>query len=326
MHFADWLVFLGVRTFTKLFAWLGPGMGYGVVRVAGCLWYTLFRRRRLIIRRNLQIAFGDTMSAAERRRIGLLCCQHALATIADIAVRDRLVTKETWRQFISSDASLEAALATENPRGVAILSGHLGSWEMGQYYWGLRDAPVSPVMRSLDNPYLDRESTRRRTRFGGTVIRKRGALLQIREVLRNGGRVAIPADQSGPPDGMVTSFFGYPTHVHSSYARILLRQGCDLFFCVCVRDKGLSFRFQLVTQKLSVPSKGDLDERSLALVRSYHEALELVIRRYPEQYLWMHRKWRHQPEGFPSAYESLEKSFVEHCTDAKSPQGAVPRT
>ena len=325
MHFADWLVFLGVRAFTKLFEWLGPRVGYAVVRVVGALWYALFRRRRLIIHRNLQIAFGGTIDAAERRRIGRLCCQHALATIADLAVRDRLVTKDTWRRFVSTDPALEEALAAENPRGVTILSGHLGSWEMGQYYWGLRGAPVSPVMRTLDNPYLDRESTRRRTRFGGAVIRKRGALLQIRRVLRSGGRVAIPADQSAPPTDIVECFFGYPTHVHGSYARVLVRQGCDVFFCVCVRDDGLSFRFRFVAQRLPVQSEGDIGERSRALVRAYHEALEEVIRRYPEQYLWMHRKWRHQPEGIPSAYESLEKSFREHFAEATSRQGAVPR-
>lgn len=297
----DVLVYLLVSSTLKIAGWIGPAAGYRIASLAGTLWYHLFRGRRRVILRNLEIAFGEGLSERERQRIGLSCCRHALLTVTEVAVRDRLITRENWREFFTVDPVLEEALGTPSPRGLAILSAHLGSWEMGQYLLGLRGRPMSPVARILDNPYLNRASVRSRTRFGGEVIPRDGALWGIRRVLRRGGTVGIVADQSAKEPREFMEFFGVPASTHTSYAPILARENCPVLFVVCLRE-GFTFRFRFVSRRLEIPGDGSVRERGRALVRAYLDALEEVIRQYPEQYVWMHRRWKRLPAGSPAVY------------------------
>lgn len=313
----DWCVYAAVAISSGIFRFLGLATGYRSAAIAGSAWFMLFRHRRLIIHRNLEIALGDELDGGDRDRLGRECCRHALATVTDMAVREKLVRPDNWREYFTVDPVLDDALTTDHPRGLAILSAHLGSWEMGQFFCALRGTPVSPVMRVLDNPHLNRISIRMRTLRGGRVIPKQGALLGIHGVLRDGGVVAIMADQSAPPGESWLPFFGEPVSVYSNYARVLVRHDCRVIFSVCVRE-GFAFRFRFESVDLEVPSAGTIEQRTRALVQAYHDALEDAVRRHPEQYLWMHRKWKRQPEGRPSPYRELGRPLGE-LTDGDQP-------
>jgi KDO2-lipid IV(A) lauroyltransferase len=287
----DAVIYGVIALFAALARLLGPRFAYGFTSLAGRLWFRLFRKRRRIIHRNLEIAFGDRLDVRERDRIGRACCASALATLADMALRDRLVTPASWRDHFIVDAALEQALTSEHPRGLAVLSAHLGSWESGQFLCGLRGKPMSPVVRRLDNARLERLATRLRTRYGGKVISRDGALRGILEELRAGGSVAIMPDQAAPVGEPHLDFFGVPAATYVSHARALVRSGCTVLFSVCLREGG-GFRFRFHSRLLSAPAEGSEDERALALVRAYLAALEDAIRSWPEQYLWMHRRWK----------------------------------
>jgi KDO2-lipid IV(A) lauroyltransferase len=300
----DPLLAVALASLSGVLNLLGPGPGYVVASAIGALWYRLFRTRRRIIDRNLDIAFRGQLDPATRTRIGRACCQHALANVIEGFIRDRLIRADNWQEFCTIDPVLADALSTAGPRGLAVLSAHLGSWEMGLYACGLFGKPLSPVVRSLDNPFLDRRSSRLRGRFGERIIRKSGALLGIMRELRGGGRVAIVADQSAPAAEGYQPFFGVDASTYSQYARVLVRQGCRVVFSVCLRD---DFRFRFYTRscELRVPETGSIDERADALVRSYLAALEHAIRAHVEQYLWMHRRYKLRPHGAPSLYARL---------------------
>jgi KDO2-lipid IV(A) lauroyltransferase len=283
---------------------LGPRAGYAVAATLGTLWYRCFRRRRQIIHRNLDVAFGGRLDPHSKDRIGRLCCQHALANVIEGFIRDRLIRPDNWQAYFTVDPVFADALSREHPRGLAVLSAHLGSWEMGLYLCGLLGKPLSPVVRSLDNPLLDRRSSRLRGRFGERLIRKSGALLGILRELRAGRRVAIVADQSAPAAEGYRPFFGVAASTYSQYAKLLVRQGCSVVFAVCLRD-GFTFRFHTRSRVLRVPGDGSLEERAAALVQSYLDALEDAIRAHAEQYLWMHRRYKVRPDGQPSLYANL---------------------
>jgi KDO2-lipid IV(A) lauroyltransferase len=297
-----WLQYLAVQGLAAGMRLLGPRSAYRIAALLGNAWYLIFRRRRAIIHRNLEIAFGGRLDPAARRRIGKLCCRHALATAMDLLVRCRAIRRDNWRQFAAMDTILSEALSSPHPKGLAILSAHIGSWEMGQYLCGVAGTPVSPVMRTLDNPYLNRQSMELRGSFGEEIIPKSGALRGILRILRAGGRVAIMADQNAPVAGEFLPFFKVPAATYIDYARVLARQGCDVLFTVCLRE-GFQFRFRFQSRLLRIPEAGANREKARALVEDYLAAIEETVAEHPEQFLWMHRRWKRQPPGQPSLYD-----------------------
>ena len=301
---ADVLIFAGIRFVASVLGLLGPRAGYGLCAFSGRVWLWLFPKRRRIAHRNLEIAFPGRLGAAEKDRITLSCCQHALANLIEMLVRDRALGGRDWQEFVELEAGLVDALRAEYPGGQAILSAHIGSWEMGQYFAGLAGCAFTSIVRSLDNPYLDRDMVRLRGCFGQGVIRKVGALRGILGLLKRGGRVGIMADQNCPRRESFQDFFGLTAATYSDYAQILVRQECPVFFLACVRD-GLRFRFRIWSRRLEVPAEGTRNERADVLVKNYLRAIEDVAREHPEQYLWVHKRWKSRPEGEPSPYDEL---------------------
>lgn len=297
----DPLVYTGLLGVSGLVNLLGARAGYAIASASARGWHRLFPERLKVIDRNLEFAFPEGLDDSTREKIRFECCRHALANLIEGFVRDRLVTPKNWREFADMDPVLEEQLQNPHPNGLAILSAHLGSWEMGLYFCGAFGKPVSPVMRRLDNPYLDRMSNKKRARFGATVIPKTGALRGILQELRSGGRVAIMADQSAPIEEGFLPFFGVRASTYQKYAGLLVRQECPVLFCVCLRDS-FRFRFRFETRVLEVPADGNREERATGLIQNYLAALEETARKYPEQYLWMHKRFKLRPDGEDSPY------------------------
>jgi KDO2-lipid IV(A) lauroyltransferase len=113
--------------------------------------------------------------------------------------------------------------------------------------------------------------------------------------------VAILADQNAPITEGYERFFGVSASTYSAYARVLVASGCSVLFTVCLRNT-FGFGFRMESRLLEVPVEGDREQRAKALVRTYLDAVEAAARRHPEQYLWMHRRWKNRPEGMPSVY------------------------
>ena len=280
---------------------LGPRVGYGLASFAARVWHLVVPGRLKIIDRNLDFAFPEGLDQKRRRSIRFECCRHAIANLIEGFLRNRRVNAENWRDFVEVDPIFEEVLMASHPRGLAILSAHLGSWEMGIYFLGTLGKPASLIVRSLDNPYLESYTARNRSRFGGTVIPKWGALRGMLKELRAGGRVMAMTDQSASVKEGYQTFFGVRTSTYQSYARVLVRQGCPVLFAVCVRD-GFRFRFRTHGRLLEVPTQGTEAERADGLVRNYLAAVEEYVRKYPEQYLWMHKRFKNRADGSGSPY------------------------
>ncbi len=298
----DYLTFGLVRVFQGLIWVLGERLAYLLARLLGLIWYGLASKRRRIVRRNLEITLGDVTTPQERQRIARSCFQHILCVPIELMLRPRLVGRDNWHRYFEVDPTMERAMATPHPQGLGILSAHLGNWEVGQYFCGLRGFLVSPVMRTLDNPHLDRLMVRMRSEFGETIIRKRGAARSIFRLLRTGNAVAVLPDQSAGRDGAFLDFFGVPASTHIGTADLLVKTQSDLIFITCIR-LGYRFKFRYLARSIPIPTQGDERQRARALMESYLRLLEELIRRYPEQYLWMHRRFKRRPPGCSSLYD-----------------------
>jgi KDO2-lipid IV(A) lauroyltransferase len=292
---------------------LGPEAAYAAARLAGRCAHALAGRRRRIVRRNLDIGFRDALSDAAKDRIARRSFQHAFASLAGLALRCRQGEASAWLGRFAIPAEEEALLAQPAPGGLALLGAHVGDWEMTQHYLSLRGLRVAVVTRTLASELFDRELSRLREASGGRVIRKQGALLAVRSALRRGEAVGILADQNCPHRERFFSFLGVLASTYTEYARVLVRSRARILFCACVRE-GLEPRFRVIVRDLRAHLPGrpavsadPVGAQADALVRAYLDTVEELVRAHPEQYLWLHRRWKSRPTGAPWLYHDLRR-------------------
>lgn len=186
-------------------------------------------------------------------------------------------------------------------RGVVYVTGHFGNWEFYGVAYGWMAEPVGVVARPLDNPALEARLTAFRTRSGNTVISKRRALPDILRLLRQGAGVAILVDQNvQEQDGIFVQFFGRPAATTTVAAALAVKTGCALVPVHCEALPGGRYRF-VYGRPLEWTSTGNRQEDIARLTQALTLAIESWVRRTPEQWLWMHRRWKTQPRSAPDA-------------------------
>lgn len=235
-----------------------------------------------------------------------------MSSVAWFAIRDKRVQR-TEGLFEISPAE-DALLATDHPGGLVFLSAHVGDWEMAHYYLALRGIKVAVVTREVSNRFLDREIARRRSRLGARTIPKRGALSALRAAVRGGEPVGLLADQNCPTRERFFDFFGTQASTYTEFARVLARTRARILFITCVR-KERDTRFQVILRDLGagLPDPREVTSverarlRADELVRRYLDVVEDLVRRHPEQYLWIHRRWKSRPTGAPWLYHDLNR-------------------
>jgi KDO2-lipid IV(A) lauroyltransferase len=260
--------------------------------------WQLDRRHRRIALDNLALALPE-LEAGERRRIARRCFRHFGAAICDSvsAVRFdlvemcRRVTLEGWDHVL--EARRRAA-----PLGVFAMTAHLGLWEMGAHSFGTYAGPLHVVGRPLDNPRLDRELVEQRRRFGNELLLKRGAARGMIRGIQAGENVALLIDQRVQPhEGIEVPFFGRPAWTTPVLARLSLRLGAPVLPIYSLPRPG--GRYHVRVEPPIVPPEqprgapdADRDAAVRDLTARYLADMEREIRRRPELWLWMHRRWR----------------------------------
>ncbi len=316
----DLPVAIAVRAAAAVVSRIGPRRAYSFARFLGSAWGRLIPRRRRIAIRNLEIAFRGELSPEKQKEIAHSSARHIMANAMDVFLRDRHVTPISWPRIISTGRGVEEIIRREHPRGLVYLSAHLGDWEMLTHFMALRGIQVTAVARSIHNPHLNRLATALRTSQGTSLVQKRGALHGVWKVLRAGGVAGLMTDQSAPQGESFEKFFGASASTYFQYARLLVRAKPDVVFIACIRE-GFNFRFRILMRDLSctLDGPGEEDELAHKLVRNYLKALEELIRAYPEQYLWQHRRWKRRPPGSPDLYQHLKEPLDLQLLEPASP-------
>jgi KDO2-lipid IV(A) lauroyltransferase len=184
--------------------------------------------------------------------------------------------------------------ALKENRGVLLLTGHLGNWEIMALSQGFRDAPppLAFVARPLDNPYLERWVSRIRCRSGNRVIPKRGALRQVLRSLREGYAVGMLMDQRvAGSAGVKVEFFFHPAGTSAAIAYLAVRHGSPVVPVYALRDPG-GYSYTVNTEpRIEVSRTGKTEYDVWETTRRCQKKLEEVIRNHPDQWFWMHRRW-----------------------------------
>ncbi len=276
--------FLVARTLAGL---LSEKAAAGLGGYLGDLFALLGRRRQRILRFNLEHALGE-LSADERKRLERQVARH-FGRVALDALRVRRLEPDRLLAAVKvvGRENLEGALA--GGRGALLLSAHFGSWEVAALVAGLLlPRGLAVVNRPLDNPLLEAELERFRSRFGNRSLGKRSVARDILRELKEGGAVGILIDQRpSAADGVAVPFFGWPTPTHPIIAQLALRTGAPV-----VPIWGLWDSPGRYTVRFDPPLQAAPGEDEASLTARLVAAIEAIIRERPEQWLWYHDRWR----------------------------------
>ena len=292
----DYLVYLVVRVVVGVAQALTIEQSYAFADILARILYRVDARHRKVGLENLRMAFGDRYSEGERDAIVRGVYRHFCRMMMEMLHIPRKLHLTSWRDRITL-VDHEAVMDRLMKGGPLImLTGHFGNWEMAGYLFGVFGFPPNSVARTLDNPHLDRFLRSFRERTGQKMIPKTGGYDRILEVLQSGGVLSFLADQDAGERGMFVEFFGRPASTHKSIALLAIEHRAPVVVGFA-RRVGAGFRYEVGCDAIIEPEEwtGTAEDARL-LTQRYTTALERIIRRDPEQYLWLHRRWKHQPK------------------------------
>ena len=263
----------------------------------GSLGFSPLNIRRDVVERQLRAALPER-DAADIERIARVAYAHLGRTSIEMAILPLYSAAQIIDLFESVQGweLVEKKLALG--KGLIVVTGHLGNWELGGAYIAARGLPINAVARHMANPLFDRYLTKTRERIGMTVIHDEDAVKRVPRALRTGHAVAFLFDQGAV--GLASTwvpFFGRFAKTPRGPAVFALRLGAPVMFGVALRQP--SGRYQLSFEPIEVVETGDREADVDRIVADYSSVLERWVRRAPEQYLWHHRRWKHQRPGTP---------------------------
>ena len=220
---------------------------------------------------------------------------HFMGMLMEIILLPRRLHLRNWRLLVKLVGGRDTVACLLSDRPLLIVTGHFGNWEMAGYVLGLLGFKTYAVARTLDNPYLDKFMRRLRQKTGQTLLAKKGDFDQMQEILAGGGIIATLADQDAGQRGLFVDFFGRPASTHKAIALMALEFKVPL---LVTGVPNLGAPMQYAIQALEVIRPEDYDGRGdavKAITQRFTKALEQGIRQAPEQYFWLHRRWKHQP-------------------------------
>jgi KDO2-lipid IV(A) lauroyltransferase len=266
---------------------------------AGIAWlaYRVDRRHRQVAEDNLRHAFPGRYHGRELDALVQAVYRHFCNLLVEMAHLPRRLHPNNWRQYLDLSAGQPLVECLISGRPLLIVTGHFGNWEMAGYVLGLLGFQAHAVARELDNPYLEDFLRRFRESTGQRLLSKRGDFDRMQEILDAGGLLATLGDQDAGQRGLYVDFFGRPASTHKAMALLCLQQGVPLIVMGTPKvAEPMSYR--VIAADLIRPEEyADRPDAVRAVTQRLTTALEGLARLYPEQYFWLHRRWKHQPKA-----------------------------
>jgi Kdo2-lipid IVA lauroyltransferase/acyltransferase len=258
--------------------------------------YLVHVRLRHVGMRNLKLAFPEK-TRRERARILRGVFTSLGRQLAEVCLFPTY-TPENVGKVVVYDGFENFERALARGKGVLFLTAHLGAWELSAFTHSLYGHSLHIVMRPLDNVYLDRLMRRYRTMHGNSTVDKDDFVRGLLSAMKAGETVGILMDTNmTPPQGVFTDFFGIPACTASGLARIALRTDAAVVPGFTIWDPGLrKYRLRFDTA-LKLIRTGNDDSDVRANTALFTKVIEEYVRKYPDQWLWVHRRWKTRPAG-----------------------------
>lgn len=295
---------LGVRPLSlRVVRRLGEGLGL--------MFYVVDRVHRRIALANLEVAFPQR-TVEERKAIAQLMFRHFGRLLLEL-LKYAAMPNERQLASVEWQGEERVALALAQGKGVLFCTGHFGFWEHQALVHAIKFGPMAVMARPLDNPKLHDLLEHLRTSNGNAVLYRHGAVRKALRLLAEGRSVGILIDQHmTSPDAVYVDFFGRPAATTSTLAALALRTGAPVIplFAFPLPNGG----YRMIYEHPVAPPQQDSPDAIREFTQRCTDVLEMHVRRHPELWLWMHRRWRDAPGAaldaapgmFPSAKADLE--------------------
>lgn len=251
--------------------------------------------------RNLELAFPN-LSAADRRKL-LAGCFENLGQLLAVFSHFSKADSKSLQRIVEKDGFEHLEAAQRIGRGVILFTGHIGAWELTSFALSLFGHPLSFLVRRIDNPKIEALVDRARTHLGNRTIDKRSAAREMLQILQGGGTLGILVDLNTlDREGIFVDFFGVKASTTFMLAKLALRTGAVVLPVFAPWDKQRGRFVVKIDEPLALDRTNDEEEDVRRLTQSFTSVVENYVRRYPEQWLWIHRRWKTRPPGEPELY------------------------
>src|SRR5215470_16240946 len=267
----------------------------------GSLAYRVVPRLQGVGLRNLELAF-PTWSEGQRQDVlrKLYCSLGWL--LAEFCQMPKY-TPENSQSFLRYDGLERYLAARDKGKGVLIVTGHLGAWELSSFYHSLMGYPMSMVIRRLDNAKVDGLVNKIRCLHGNRVLHKDDFARGLLEAMREGETVGILMDTNmTPPQGVFVPFFGTLACTASGLARVALKTGAAVLPGFMLWEDSEKKYVLHFGDEIVLDRTGDDEADTVTNTAKCTAAIEAYVKRYPDQWLWVHRRWKTRPEGDTPVY------------------------
>jgi KDO2-lipid IV(A) lauroyltransferase len=291
------VVWLLVKAIGSLPRPLARAAGIGI----GGAVYLVHRRLRQVGLRNLEMAFPD-MGRPERRRIvrGVFVSLGRL--LAEFCLLPRYTRGNVGEVAVYSGFE-NFDTARCRGKGVFFLTAHLGAWELGSFVHSLHGNPLRIVVRQLDNPHINTLVEHYRTLHGNSTFGKQEFARGLLAAMKAGETVGLLMDTNmTPPQGVFVPFFGIPACTASGMARVALRTDAAVVPAFTIWDPAIGKYRVHFEAAVTLIRSGDDEADVVANTVLFTRIIEEFVRRYPDQWLWVHRRWKTRPPGEPPLY------------------------
>jgi KDO2-lipid IV(A) lauroyltransferase len=290
-HIFEYTVFLFLSFMVRL---LPLRMVHKIGYVLGRIGYLLLKSRRMVALRNLQNAFPG-MNVQQLEQIARRSFQHITATFVELLWSPNY-TKELIKERVLIDNLDVLTELLKKKKGVVFVTAHFGSWEISAQAIVVNTlSTVCAIAKSQTNLFIDRRINRWREMFGVKVIPMGISVRDVVRTLHAGGIVTLVADQTAPKESVAVEFFGRQVPTFEGPAVFCLKTGAPIVVGCAVRQEDGSYEMHLV----HVPSDdivGSSQEQIRELTQRQVRLTEEAIRQHPEQWMWMHKRWKHVPD------------------------------
>ena len=288
--FVHLLSYLALRALCFLLIILPLAFSYTLARWLGTFTYRVLRYRSDVVMDNLRIAFGSDMEEAQLQKIGAESYRQIAMSFVELLISPKLQNSILYMLKPGQVTLLQNLLA--QGKGLVTVSGHLGNWELqGAAAATTMDDPFTVAATQQSNPYIDRFITRRRSAMGMQVAGTKEAMKLLVRALRNHQAIGLVADQNAGLGAVFVDFFGKIAATQPGPAQLALKFKAPMVVGAAIRTG--PGQFKVLVEQVEIRT----DDTVETLTQRHVKILEGFIRQHPEQYFWLHRRWKTRPPG-----------------------------
>jgi KDO2-lipid IV(A) lauroyltransferase len=289
----DWLAYVALRFVVLGITMIPIERCDRICQLLASVFAKWVKVRRSLVSENLRRVFPQ-WSQDEALAVQHRMWHHLLLMACEIAHAPRKIHRENWYEHFRIPDRATMLRVVLDPRPKQLLSGHFGNFELAGFLTGLFGVSTTTIARPLDNGFIHEFVNRFRSLGGQHLLPKTGSASQIEALLQSGGALALLGDQYGGGKGCWVEFLGHPASCHKAVALFTLSSGAVMMVCSNTRSSA-PLTFELRVLGVADPAKSNCPATVPELTRWYNACLEEAIRKHPEQYWWVHRRWRGEP-------------------------------